>query len=57
MRNPVTTILSVVVALGVIARAVTLFMAGQAPDWTEVSMAITAILGAFGLYKAIDPGK
>ena len=57
MKNPVTTILSVIVALGVIARAVTLFMAGQAPDWTEVSMAITAILGAFGLYKAIDPGK
>jgi hypothetical protein len=55
VKNPVTTTLSIVVAIGVLARAITLVMHGQAPDYTEVTMAVTTIAAAIGLYKAQDP--
>lgn len=57
MKNPVTTSLAIVVFFGVLARAVTLYIAGQPPDWTEISAGVAALLGALGLYKAIDPGN
>lgn len=56
MRNPITTSLSFVGAIGLILVAAGKVMQGEAPDWTELTLAVTTLAGAIGLYKARDPG-
>lgn len=56
MKNPKTTSLGIIIgAAGAIVIGVGKLLQGETPNWTEITLAITTILGAIGLYKAVDP--
>ena len=55
MRNPKTTIAAVLSAVAVLAVGISKYLNGQAVNYEEVILAVTAILQAIGLYKAQDP--
>lgn len=42
---------SILAAAGVLVAAIGKFMAGELPNWTEVTLAITTLLAAFGFQR------
>ena len=42
---------SILAAVGVLIAAVGKFMAGELPNWTEVTLAVTTLLAAIGFQR------
>ena len=57
MKNPKTTTAAILLAVAALVSVVAKYLLGEAPDWMSVTTAVTTLLGAFGLYKAVDPGN
>lgn len=48
-------IASIVAAVGFLLVALGKFMAGELPNWTEVTLALTTLAAAFGFQKGAKP--
>ena len=55
MKNPKTTTAAIVLTVAAVLTVVGKLLSGETPDWTSLTTAVTTLLGAFGLYKAVDP--